>query len=136
MVSPCLLFPFPLPFFIVPSKPGRGILLDQTHVGARGHLVAADASAAPSGERPAHRGHGALRIDGAERRRWPLEVDIAVAAHGGGGHDGDDEPPRPVHQHGGWAWNAHLAGIELAFGPVAANIWSPIPARWPAARGA
>jgi len=42
MVSPCLLFPFPLPFFIVPSKPGRGILLDLTHVGARGLLAAAD----------------------------------------------------------------------------------------------
>jgi len=95
MVSPCLLFPFPLPFFIAPSKPGRGILLDQTHVGARGLLAAA----APSCERPPRRAHGALRIDDAERRS--LEVDIAVAAHGGG-HDGADEPPRPVHQHGGW----------------------------------
>jgi len=34
------------------------------------------------------------------------------------------------------AWNAHMVGIELAFEAVAANIWSPIPARWPAARGA
>jgi hypothetical protein len=28
-----------------------------------------------------------------------LAVDIAAAAHGGS-HDGADEPPRPVHQHG------------------------------------
>ena len=31
-------------------------------------------------------------------------------------------------------WNAHMVGIELAFEAVAANIWSPIPTRWPAAR--
>jgi len=42
MVSPCLLFPFPLPFFPVPSKLGRGIRLDLTHVGARGLLAVAD----------------------------------------------------------------------------------------------
>ncbi|TKW35110.1 hypothetical protein SEVIR_2G349900v4 [Setaria viridis] len=36
----CLLFP--LPFFAVPSKPGRGIRLELTHVDARGLLAGAD----------------------------------------------------------------------------------------------
>ncbi|CAN6205600.1 unnamed protein product [Urochloa humidicola] len=36
----CLLFP--LPFFAVPSKPGRGIRLELTHVDARGDLAGPD----------------------------------------------------------------------------------------------
>jgi len=38
----CLPFPFPLPFFTVPSKPGRGIRFDLTRLRARDLLAAAD----------------------------------------------------------------------------------------------
>ena len=89
---------FQLPFFTVPSKPGHGIRLDLTKVDDRGLLAAADSVRRAAGRAaswPARRGHGALRIDDVERRRWHFHC------HGNGGRPREpgDEPRRPPHRH-------------------------------------
>jgi hypothetical protein len=102
----CLLFP--LLFFAVPSKPGRGIRLELTHVDARGRLAGGERV-----RRAAERGH--RRVNGLLAAVTAPYSAPALRSDGGGGGPGAATTAASVHA----STATYLVDITIGTPPLA-----------------